>query len=138
MVQKHMRTLLLVAVVILLALPAMAAVPPGRITVYSTPSVRMPGIDNTDCDITPATFVVEGNAWHMIVVTEKGYRDWTETVYVTSDMTRAVSAYLDLDPAATAIRANVTPVAGPSASTTASAGLMWERSTAPQVRCSPA
>jgi hypothetical protein len=112
MLQKHLRTLLLVMVILLLALPALAAVPPGRITVYSTPSGANACIDNTECDITPATFVVEGNAWHMIVVTEKGYRDWTETVYVTSDMTRAVNAYLDLDPAATSIRVNVTPGGG--------------------------
>jgi len=112
MLQKHMRTLLLVAVILLLALPALAAVPPGRITVYSTPSGANACIDNAECDITPASFVVEGNAWHMIVITEKGYRDWTETVYVTSDMTRAVTAYLDLDPAATAIRVNVTPGGG--------------------------
>jgi hypothetical protein len=112
MLQKHIRALLLVAVLLLLALPAMADVLPGRITVYSVPSGANACIDNKVCDITPATFAVEGNVWHMIVVTEKGYRDWTETAYVTSDMTRAVTAYLDLDPAATAIQVNVTPGGG--------------------------
>jgi len=112
MLQKHTKTILLIAVLLLLVLPATALVPPGRITVYSTPSGVRACIDNKDCDITPATFAVEGNAWHMIVVTETGYRDWIETVYVTSDLTSVANAYLDLDPATTAIQANVTPGGG--------------------------
>jgi hypothetical protein len=112
MLQKHTKTILLIAVLLLLTLPATALLPPGRITVYSAPSGANACIDTKNCDITPATFAVEGNAWHMIVVTEKGYRDWTETVYVTSDQTSVVTAYLDQDPAATAIRVNVTPGGG--------------------------
>jgi hypothetical protein len=107
-----MRILLLAGILLLLAVPAMALVPPGRITVYSTPSGANACIDNKNCDITPATFAVEGNAWHMVVVTEKGYRDWTETVYVTSDQNSVVDAYLDQDPAATGIQVNVTPGGG--------------------------
>ncbi len=112
MPQKYMKILLLAGILLLLAMPAMALVPPGRITVYSIPSGANACIDNKDCDITPATFAVEGNAWHMVVVTEKGYRDWTETVYVTSDQNSVVSAYLDQDPDATGIQVNVTPGGG--------------------------
>ena len=107
----HIKTLILLAV-LLFVLPALATVPDGRITVYSTPSGALACIDNADCDSTSSTFSVEGNAWHMIVVTEKGYRDWIETVYVSSDQTSVVNAYLDQDPAATALRVNVTPGGG--------------------------
>lgn len=112
MLQNHKKTLLAIALLLLIALPSTAAVPSGRIAVYSTPSGANACIDNKDCDITPAIFAVQGNAWHMIVVTEKGYRDWTETVYVTSDQTSVINAYLDQDPAATAIHVNVTPGGG--------------------------
>jgi hypothetical protein len=106
------KTAFLLVLLLLLVLPATAAVPPGRIIVYSTPSGANACIDNTDCDITPSTFAVEGNAWHMIVVTETGYRDWIETVYVTSDQASTVNAYLDLNPDLTAIQVNVTPGGG--------------------------
>jgi len=106
------KTAFLLVLLVLLVLPAMAAVPPGRIIVYSTPSGANACIDTTKCDITPTTFVVEGNAWHMIVVTEKGYQDWIDTVYVTSDQASVATAYLDLAPATTAIRVNVTPGGG--------------------------
>ncbi|RPI37547.1 MAG: PEGA domain-containing protein, partial [Methanoregulaceae archaeon] len=106
MLRNSLRPLFIIAAILLLTLPAATAVSPGRITVYSTPSGANACIDNKNCDITPATFAVEGNAWHMIVVTEKGYRDWTETLYVSSDLTSTANAYLDLDPAATAIQVN--------------------------------
>jgi PEGA domain len=112
MPHKPVTIILLVALIILLALPVTAAVPPGRITVYSTPSNAQACIDGKTCDITPATFAVEGNAWHMIVVREIGYRDWVDTVYVTSDMTSTASAYLDQDPSVTAVHVNVTPGGG--------------------------
>jgi hypothetical protein len=112
MLQKPAKIIILIAVILLLVLPAMAVVVPGRITVYSTPSGANTCIDTVDCDITPSTFAVEGNAWHMIVVTEKGYRDWIDTVYVSSDQTSLVNAYLDLDPATTGIQVNVTPGSG--------------------------
>lgn len=112
MYQKYAMHVLLIAVLLLVALPVTAAVPPGRITVYSTPAGANVCVDTKLCDIAPATFTVEGNAWHMVVVTEKGYRDWTETLYVTSDQNSVVSAYLDQDPAATGILVNVTPGGG--------------------------
>jgi hypothetical protein len=63
---------LLIVLLVLLAVPAMAEVPPGRITVYSSPSGALACVDHESyCDATDATFTVEGNAWH--TVTEKGY-----------------------------------------------------------------
>jgi hypothetical protein len=112
MQNKPVRIILLIALLLILALPAMAVIPPGRITVYSNPSGAHVCIDSKTCDIAPATFPVDGNEWHMIVVTETGYRDWVDTVYVTSDLTSTVTAYLDQDPAATAIHVNVTPGGG--------------------------
>ena len=107
-----LRTAFLLVLLVLLVLPAMAAVPPGRIIVYSTPPGANACIDTTSCDITPTTFAVEGNAWHMIVVKENGYRDWIDTVYVTSDQSSVANAYLDLDPATTSVQVNVTPGGG--------------------------
>lgn len=101
------KTVFLLVLLLLLAVPAMAVVPPGRITVYSTPTGALACIDHKTCDTTGATFSMEGNAWHTVVVTEKGYREWTENVYVTSDQTSMITAYLDLDPNATAIHVNV-------------------------------
>ena len=108
----NIKTALLLVLLILLAVPAMALVPPGRITVYSTPTGALACIDNKDCDTTGATFMAEGNAWHTVIITEKGYRDWTDTVYVTSDQTSMVDAYLDLNSAATAIRVSMVPGGG--------------------------
>ena len=89
-----------------------ALVPPGRITVSSTPTGALACIDSRDCDTTGATFTVEGNAWHTVRVTEKGYLEWTDTVFVTSDQTSTVDAYLDLDRNATGIQVYVTPGGG--------------------------
>jgi len=102
------KTALLLILLLLLAVPAMAVVPPGRITVYSVPTGALACIDTKTCDTTGgATFSVEGNAWHTVRVTEKGYQEWTENVYVTSGQTSMVTAYLDLDRNATAIQVNV-------------------------------
>jgi hypothetical protein len=97
---------------LLLAVPAMAVVPPGRITVYSAPTGALACIDNKTCDTTGATFSVDGNAWHTVRVTEKGYREWTGNMYVTSDQTSMLTAYLDLDYNATAIQVNVVSGSG--------------------------
>ena len=113
MSQKHTGTAFLVVLLILfLAVPVMAVVPPGRITVSSVPSGALACIDNATCDTTGATFTVEGNTWHSVVISEKGYRPWIENVYVTSDQTRMVDAYLDLDPAATAVLVTLTQGSG--------------------------
>lgn len=106
------KTALAIVLLILIAVPSLAQSPPGRIAVYSTPTGALACIDNKDCDTTGATFTVEGNTWHKVVVNERGYREWSEDVYVTSDQTSMVTAYLDLDPAATAIRVSVTPGGG--------------------------
>jgi hypothetical protein len=94
-------------VLLLLAIPAGAVVPPGRIIVYSEPTGALACVDNKTCDTTGATFSVDGNVWHSVKVTGKGYREWTENVYVTSDQTSMVTAHLDLDLNATAIQVNV-------------------------------
>lgn len=104
------KTALAIVLLVLLAVPSLAT--PGRIAVYSTPTGALACIDNKDCDTTGATFTVEGNTWHKVMVKENGYLEWAEDVYVTSDQTSMVTAYLDLDPAATAIRVSVTPGGG--------------------------
>jgi hypothetical protein len=104
---------LLIVLIVLLAVPAIAVVPPGRITVYSSPSGALACVDDESyCDSTGATFTVEGNDWHTVMVTEKGYLEWTENVYVTSDQTSVVNAYLDLNPAVTGVQVYVTPGGG--------------------------
>ena len=112
MAQRPTKALLLVALIIFIAIPAAALVPPGRITVYSTPPGALACIDSRYCDTTGASFTVDGNSWHTVVVTERGYLEWTETVYVTSDQTSMVNAYLDLDRNATGIQVYLTPGGG--------------------------
>jgi len=103
---------LVVVLLISLAVPALALVAPGRITVSSTPPGALACIDARDCDITPATFTADGNAWHTVVVTENGYLNWTSPVYVTSDQVSRAGATLVLDPSSTAIRVSLDPAGG--------------------------
>jgi len=107
-----MKTALLLVLVVLLAIPATALVAPGRITVYSVPTGALACVDNAECDTTGATFTAEGNAYHTVVVTEKGYLQWTDNVYVTSDQASVVNAYLDLNPDVTGVQVFVTPGGG--------------------------
>lgn len=97
----------LLLVLLFLIVPALAEVPNGRLIVYSMPTGALACIDNKTCDITGATFSVGGNAWHSVVVTEKGYHKWAENIYVTSDQTSMITAYLDLDRNATGIQVNI-------------------------------
>ena len=69
-------------------------------------------LDSGSCDITSATFTVEGNAWHKVTVTAKGYQPWSQNVYVTSDQTSMIEAYLDRDPNATAVKVTIRPGGG--------------------------
>jgi hypothetical protein len=108
----HTRTALFLVLLILLAVPVLAAVPPGRISVFSSPSGAMACLDSGSCDITSTTFTVEGNTWHKVTVTAKGYQPWSQNVYVTSDQTSMVEAYLDRDPNTTAVRITITPGGG--------------------------
>lgn len=103
------RTALILVLLTFISIPVLADVPPGRITVYSSPSGAYACIDSGTCDFTTATFSVTGNSWHTVTVREKGYRTWTENVYVTADQTSRVDAYLDLDPDATGIRVDIKP-----------------------------
>lgn len=109
---RNMKTALLLVLLLLLASSATAAVAPGRITVYSTPTGALACVDAKTCDITGATFTVEGNAWHAVTITQKGYKPWTDRVFVTSDQISMVEAYLDLDANATAIQVIVRPGGG--------------------------
>jgi hypothetical protein len=108
----HSRTALFVVLLVLLAIPVLAAVPPGRISVFSSPSGAMACLDSGSCDITSATFTVEGNAWHKVTVTAKGYQPWSQNVYVTSDQTSMIEAYLDRDPNTTAVKVTIRPGGG--------------------------
>lgn len=112
MSQKGTRTAILVLFLSLLAVPVTALVAPGSIVVYSTPSGAQACVDTSDCAVTTATFTAEGNAWHTVIITKKGYRAIVEKVYVTSEQTSVVSANLELNPAATAIRVYLTPGSG--------------------------
>jgi hypothetical protein len=103
------RTALFLVLLLCIGVPAFADVPAGRVSVYSTPSGAYACIDSGNCDFTPATFSVTGNSYHTVTVREKGYRTWTDTVYVTADQTSRVDAFLDLDPDATGIRVGIRP-----------------------------
>jgi hypothetical protein len=107
-----LKTALVLVLLISLAVPSQALVAPGRIMVSSTPPGALACIDAGNCDITPATFITDGNAWHTVVVTESGYLNWTSTVYVTSDQISSAGASLVLDPASTAIRVSIVPGGG--------------------------
>jgi len=108
----NMKTALVLVLLIFLASSATALVPPGRITVRAIPAGALACIDTQACDTTDATFTAEGNAWHTIVVSAKGYQDWTGRVYVTSEQTSLVEASLNPDTAVTAIQVTVVPRGG--------------------------
>jgi hypothetical protein len=109
---RHAKIILLITLLLLLAVPALAVVTPGRITVYSTPSGANACVDNTNCDFTTATFTASGNAWHTVVVTAAGYQQWSDAVYVTSDQTSVVNAILEVNSAVTGVQVYVTPGSG--------------------------
>ena len=103
---------LLLVLLILLVAPSPAAVTPGRITVWSTPSFAKTCIDNEQCDTTPADFSVTGNAWHTVSITQSGYLAWSETIYVLTDQTSLVNATLQPDAGITGIQVYVNPGGG--------------------------
>jgi|WetSurMetagenome_2_1015567.scaffolds.fasta_scaffold00630_17 hypothetical protein len=104
--------LLCILLILILVAPAPALVPPGRITVYSTPSGANACVDTTDCDYTSATFTASGNAWHTVVVTQPGFLQWSEQVYVVSDQTAVVNAVLETNPSTTGVQVYVYPGSG--------------------------
>lgn len=106
---KYTKTVILITLLILLAAHVQGQVAPGRITVSSTPSGATACIDIANCDVTPATFSVDGNAWHTIAVTGTGYLPWTSTVYVISDQTSVVNAILVQNLSTTGVQVYVTP-----------------------------
>ena len=109
---RHMKSVILITLLLLLAVHAQGDVAPGRITVTSSPPGALACIDTVYCDTTDATFAASGNAWHSVVVTNKGYVQWSEQVYVVSDQNSAVNAELQLNPSATILQVDITPGGG--------------------------
>jgi hypothetical protein len=93
-------------------LPTRSFIPPGRITVVSTPSSAKVCIDDGKCDRTPADFGVSGNAWHTVSVTQGGYQAWSEKVFVLADKVSLISADLLPDSPVTTVRVFVNPGGG--------------------------
>jgi hypothetical protein len=108
----YAKTILCISLLLLLAVPALALVPPGRITVYSTPSGANACVDTTNCDYTTTTFTASGNEWHTVVVTQSGYLQWSDQVYVVSDQTAVVNAVLETNPSTTGVQVYVYPGSG--------------------------
>jgi hypothetical protein len=106
------REALLVALILVLIVPAQAVLPPGNIVVHSTPPGAFACIDTVDCDYTTATFVASADTMHTVTVTADGYQRWTDTVYVTSGQTSVVVADLQLNPDTTKIQVYVNPGGG--------------------------
>jgi hypothetical protein len=112
MSSSHAKTIILIMLLLLLAVPALALVTPGRITAYSTPTGANVCVDNADCDYTTTTFTVSGNAYHTVVVTQAGYLQWSDQVYVVSDQTSVVNAVLETNPSTTGVQVYVYPGSG--------------------------
>lgn len=112
MLFRQMKNVILVALLLLLAVHAQALVEPGRIVVTSTPSGALACIDSVYCDTTDTTFTVTGNSWHSVVVTQKGYVQWSGTVFVVSKQNSLVYAQLALNPSATVLQVDITPGGG--------------------------
>lgn len=108
---KYGKTVILIMLLLLLVVGAQGLAP-GRITVYSIPSGAVVCIDTTYCDITDSTFMVSGNTWHTIDITNKGYLPWSNYIFVTSDHTYRVDAELALNPSVTVLQVSITPGSG--------------------------
>jgi PEGA domain len=109
---RHIKIVIVVTLLLLLAVHAQGLVEPGRIVVTSTPSGALACIDTVYCDTTDATFSVTGNAWHSVVVTEKGYAQWSGTVFVVSSQSSLVDAEMQFNPFATVLQVDVSPGGG--------------------------
>ena len=105
------KTAILITLLLLLIVQVQGLAP-GRIIVYSTPSGAVACVDTVNCDTTDAFFSVTGNTWHSVVVTNKGYLQYSDTIFVVSDHTSVVSADLQLNPAITVLQVDVTPGSG--------------------------
>jgi hypothetical protein len=109
---RNMKSVILITLLLLLAIHAQGLVAPGRIVVHSTPMGAVACIDTVYCDTTDATFTVSGNIWHSVVVTEKGYLQWSDNVFVISDQNNMVDAEMQLNPSITVLQVDVTPGGG--------------------------
>ena len=92
--------------------PARPFVAPGRITVLSRPPYAHVCIDDRKCDTTPADFVVTGNARHMVNITQSGYLDWSENLFIPAGRTSLVNATLQRDTGTNGIQVFVKPGGG--------------------------
>jgi len=109
---RHVKSVILITFLLILAVHAQGLVEPGRIIVTSTPSGAVACIDTVNCDTTDTSFAVAGNVWHTVDVTNKGYAPWSATVFVVSGQNNLVDAELSLNPSATIIQVDVTPGGG--------------------------
>jgi hypothetical protein len=107
-----MKSVILITFLLLLAIHAQGLVAPGRIIVHSTPVGAVACIDAVDCDTTDATFTASGNTWHSVVVSSKGYLQWSDSVYVVSNQNNMVDAEMVLNPSATVLQVDMTPGGG--------------------------
>jgi hypothetical protein len=107
-----MKSVIVIALVLLLAVHVQGNVAPGRIVVTSTPPGALACIDSVYCDTTDTTFSVTGNVWHTVVVTEKGYAQWSGTVFVVSNQNSLVDAEMQFNPSATVLQVDVSPGGG--------------------------
>ena len=112
MIPGNAKRAVLFVLLVLLVVHVQAAVPPGRIMVYSTPSFANVCIDGTQCDTTPMGFSVTGNAWHTVNVTENGYLPWSDYIYVLTDQTSLVNASMQPNAAPTGIQVFLNPGGG--------------------------
>jgi len=108
----HFGKIVILITLLLLFVVQVQGLAPGRIIVYSTPSGAVACIDTVDCDTTDAFFTVSGNTWHSVVITNKGYLSWSDSIFVVSDHTAVVNAELQLNPSATVLQVDVTPGSG--------------------------
>ena len=109
---NRLTNVVIFTLLLLLIVVQVQAVAPGRLTVFSSVAGASACVDTAECDLTPADFSVEGNSWHTVVVTEKGYFRWSGPVYVTTGQTSLVNAVMHLDPAAIGFRVIVRPGGG--------------------------
>lgn len=108
---KYGKIVILITLLLLLVVQAQGLAP-GRIVVYSTPTGAVACIDTVNCDTTGAFFTVSGNTWHSVVVTNKGYLQWSDSIFVVSDHTSVVNADLQSNPSVTVLQVDVTPGSG--------------------------
>ena len=92
--------------------PTRSGVLPARLTVESRPSSAKVCVDSMQCDFTPATFSVSGNAWHTVSVTGSGYEPWYGSIYMSAGQAGLASAGLQPVTPVPVLRVLVNPGGG--------------------------